>query len=201
MKTFIAFLFLLFATSAFAEISYSDLSEFNELTSAQKAEIVKNIAQYTEHNASRASAAIEAAKSVDADSVSEWADVGTKYGQMLVGIAKELGIAANEFAKTPVGVFSIGLIVWHVAGEELLGLVLGISWLLVMVPLWTWLFFKVCYRIDSWKEIRVVRWGKEYTVDHPVRGFRRGNGSGTPEGIMFPIALALIVFIGIIFIA
>lgn len=61
----------------------------------------------------------------------EWvqagAAIGAALGESLVTIATRLGIAVNEFAKSDVGQVAIWLIVWHVAGQALLSIGVGVS--------------------------------------------------------------------------
>jgi len=51
--------------------------------------------------------------------VDEWVNVGEHIGAMITGTAKSVGIAANEFVNTPVGMMAMGLIVWHYMGGML----------------------------------------------------------------------------------
>lgn len=52
-------------------------------------------------------------------SVNSWAEVGANIGKGLVGAARELGSAANDFAKTDVGKLTVVIIVWKMMGKEL----------------------------------------------------------------------------------
>jgi hypothetical protein len=85
---------------------------FGKLTETEKAEVLKTIAEKAAGRAEEAAhGAISAAKKAD-----EWLNVGERVGKMFAGAAKEVGMAVNEFAKTPVGMLAMGLIVWNYMG-------------------------------------------------------------------------------------
>jgi hypothetical protein len=77
-----------------------------------------------------------------------------QYGKW-VGIGHELGTAVNEslsavtanannFAQTGVGKWTIFLVVWKVAGHDLLGFVIGFGTLVVGFIVWCYVFYKNC---------------------------------------------------------
>lgn len=43
-------------------------------------------------------------------------NIGERIGKMIGGAAKEVGVAVNDFVKTPVGMTAMALIVWHYMG-------------------------------------------------------------------------------------
>lgn len=96
----------------------------------------------------RAELQLQAAKAVQQQSnpattvsvVKQWADIGTAIGSGLASSAKELGIAANEFANTPVGKFTVFLIAWHFIGQKLITIIFGFLWLLTTIPAWIWMY-------------------------------------------------------------
>jgi hypothetical protein len=61
----------------------------------------------------------------------EWGAVGQGIGVALISAAKELGVAANEFATTPLGKIATGIIVYKMIGEDVLGGFFGTFVLLV----------------------------------------------------------------------
>ena len=75
-----------------------------------------------------------------AETAGEWADIGTKYGMAIAATAKELGIAADDLLGTTVGKVALVLIVWKVMGSDLLGVVVGIPWLLTGFTFWLYAF-------------------------------------------------------------
>lgn len=66
---------------------------------------------------------VKAEPLVTSDKFKEWglagAAVGSALGDGLVNTAGKLGVEVNKFADTPVGKFSMLLIVWSVAGKSL----------------------------------------------------------------------------------
>ncbi len=114
MKTIILTLF--FTTAALinvgAAIETMDLNKagFSKLTETQKVDILNEI--------ERVSNKADGVETVE--KVSKWVTVGTDLGKGLAGAAKELGVTANEFIKTPVGKLTAALIVWHFMGGTLI---------------------------------------------------------------------------------
>jgi hypothetical protein len=74
------------------------------------------------------------------DEVSKWVGIGKDLGSGLNATAKELGITANELAKTPVGTFAMVLIGWSYMGKTLTGIIFGFTWLMFVIPIWVWMY-------------------------------------------------------------
>lgn len=72
--------------------------------------------------------------------VSEYADIGMKYGVAISEVAKSIGTTVNELAFTPVGVFLLVVVAWKTIGGDLLGVVGGALWFVIMLPAW-WIVF------------------------------------------------------------
>lgn len=60
-----------------------------------------------------------------AQAAKEWVEVGSSIGQGLSATARELGVAVNDFAKSPVGKIAVALIVWKVAGSAIVHLIIS----------------------------------------------------------------------------
>ena len=91
---------------------------------------------------------------VDIDRLNQYAEFGQAFGSAIAQTAAEVGQATNEFIQTPAGKIAVALIVWKVAGDDLLGVVAGMVWYLVMIPLW----------IVFWrKNVTNMRWNKVVT--------------------------------------
>lgn len=119
MKKLIMIVMLMFATISYADMTAETLNSagFKDLTDVQKAEVLKVVADKV--TATKA-AAISATDLNNPAKLNEWVDLGKNIGLAFGGAAHELGIAANDFVKTPVGLITIGLIVWHFMGNMLL---------------------------------------------------------------------------------
>jgi hypothetical protein len=131
MKRLIAVLILMFALPAFAGMNANQLdgAGWKNLTESQKADILKHVAQTAGKNDNAPAA----------EKVSQWVDIGERIGKMIGGVAKEVGVAVNEFVQTPVGKMAMVIIVWHYMGSVLIHvvaglliLVLGLSFILYM---------------------------------------------------------------------
>ena len=86
-----------------------DAAGFNKLTESQKADVIKQVTLKAQE-----------AKAVDnatVDKIDRWVQVGANLGKGLAATAKELGVAVNEFANTPIGKLATVLIVWHIMGS------------------------------------------------------------------------------------
>lgn len=80
--------------------------------------------------------AVSATPAETAAQVSEYADIGMKYGVAISEVAKSIGTTVNELAFTPVGIFLLVIVAWKTVGGDLLGVVGGIVWFVVMLPIW-----------------------------------------------------------------
>ncbi len=126
-----------FASTSFAGISSDDI-DLRGLSEVDKAAIVAA--------AEKARVANAAGPAITPKAAQEWAEFGAQIGKGLAATAKELGIAANEILTTPVGMLTAGLLVWHFAGEDLVGIMFGIGWLLVFCPVWIVMYRRLIYK-------------------------------------------------------
>lgn len=113
------------------------------LTDAQKAELAQQAAKMVADNASGASDVSSAKR------VKEWVDIGTAIGSGLASTAHELGIAANDFVKTPVGKLTAAIIVWHFMGSSIIHIVFGTMWLLIIGSIWFDLYRRTAFKISK----------------------------------------------------
>ena len=110
---------------------------FKDLTPAQKAKILAQVD--------------EMKNPLSAEKVESYAEVWKVVGQSVAETAKQLGIAANEFLDTKAGMIAVVMIAWHVAGKDFIVLqrqlfryVLGIFLFFTFVPIWLYLFRRMC---------------------------------------------------------
>lgn len=122
-KTMIALMAMcamLFSVGAFAQNA-----DVRGLTDAQKAEIDLQIAKMKADAAkgiTNPEANISATIRKEAEA---WGEMGANMGRAVVGAAKEIGVAANEFAETPLGKVTVGVVVYKVIGKDVLGVLVG----------------------------------------------------------------------------
>lgn len=149
MKYVISVVMLLLAFNANA-ISSRDLSGvgFDNLSETQKAEILKSVTeQVAAKTAEPVATKVESASKTAAVVTNQWLDIGERIGKGFAGAAKELGVAANDFVKTPVGIMTASLIVWHFAGSMLVHIFAGIMIFIGGGGL-LWYYVKSCRKIE-----------------------------------------------------
>lgn len=147
---------------------------FNKLTEQQKAEILKQVA-----DASANSDVTTAVASVTPTKVDEWVTIGERVGKIMGGAAREVGIAVNDFVKTPVGQLTMFLIVWKVMGGMLIHLLGGI---IVFASGWT--FTYLLYRRLSETKIKYHPEAKDW-LGRPkvVEVYREALGADSAWGV------------------
>ena len=139
MKKLLAIVLLFFSVSAFALDTRFPL---DGLTEKQKAEVLLRIESLKE-SAKQGEEQDVVDKTLDR--MGKIATMGADIGKGLGAVAKELGIAVNDFSKTPVGMISMGLIVWKVAGGPIVHVVFGGVLWAVFTVLWIWMFRRYYY--------------------------------------------------------
>ena len=128
MKKLLLATLLMLSLTAHAEININT----SGLSEAQKAALVTQAEQMKNESKQMTSASAAA-------SVNEWADVGEHFGKMIGGAAKEVGIAVNEFVRTPVGMMTAGLIIFNYAGGTIIHVTVGLLLFIVGISLVTWM--------------------------------------------------------------
>lgn len=76
-----------------------------------------------------------AEEKVTPEDVREWASLGKEFSDAVIETARGLGVTANEFLTTPVGLLLALYFMWDIIGGILVGIPL-------LVAIW-WLYFKV----------------------------------------------------------
>ena len=137
MKYIICLVLLLVSTATFAGIESRDVGAvgFDKLTDSDKLTVMKDIAD-------RAQLVVPAISTPE--KVSAWVKVGTDIGAGLAGAARELGVQANEFVKTPVGEWVAFLIIWHFMGSMVIHVVAGGILLIVGIFTIRWYYRIIC---------------------------------------------------------
>ena len=121
MKFIIATFFMLFSVLAQAQISIHDAGRagFDKLSETEKAAIIQQIAEKNSNN-------VPIVGNITPEKLDRFAQTGDNIGKGLAAAAKEIGVTVNEFVQTPVGILTVGLIVWHVVGDDIKGILGGI---------------------------------------------------------------------------
>lgn len=128
-----------------------------------------------------------------AQSVKEWVDIGSAVGVGLASTAKELGVAANDFANTPVGKFTVFLIAWNYMGQDFLRIAFGFVWLTTLIPTWIWLYRRASFDTAvSYFEKGEGPGGARKIIEKT----RNAIGEGT--GTMLVVSSIVIVLVGVL---
>lgn len=138
MKTILLSIMLAVSAISVVHASETTINTTASLTDSQKAELAAEAAKMVAANTSDKVDANSPGKA--ATVVKQWAEIGTAIGTGLAASAKELGIAANEFAQTPVGKFTVFLIAWHFIGHELLHVFFALLWFFTTLIVFFWMY-------------------------------------------------------------
>ena len=127
-----------------------------------------------------------------------WGALGTGAGKAIVSAAKELGMAANEFAGTGLGKFIIVLIAFKVVGVTLLNIAVGsILW---AVGLWTaWQIIKP-YKSVEYAHVPFL-WGlgsrKRVVAKVAFTDKERGSDETITRILMGGVMMAIVTFVSL----
>jgi hypothetical protein len=109
-----------------------NIEKFDKLTESQKADIIKTV-----------EATAEANKVSTPQKIDEYVTVGVKVGQAFASCAKELGVAVNDFIKTPAGKITLVLIIWKVMAIDIIH-IFGAAMILVVGCLLLRAYYRSC---------------------------------------------------------
>ena len=95
-----------------------------------------------------------------------WGELGANMGKALIGAAKEVGVAANEFAGTSLGKITVAIVAYKIIGRDILKIASGIATL--VVGTWLAVLGHRRYAWDFKYETKPVLWGvfnRHYVVE------------------------------------
>lgn len=84
--------------------------------------------------------------------VKEWGQLGQAVGTGIIAAAKELGMAANEFAGTDLGKITIGILVYKYIGREIISGVVHYVTTIGLLLASFWFSYKLL-RTAAWTEV------------------------------------------------
>jgi hypothetical protein len=122
--TLAASLFAVLVSVSAAQAQSIDLSTLPE---AQRKAVLAELAKSSGNAAAPAAPAV-APSAADKELINharEWAGLGQAVGSGIVAAAKELGMAANDFAKTDLGKITVAVLLWKYLGAQVVGVVFG----------------------------------------------------------------------------
>lgn len=159
MKRLFWIVALLLSFTAFAGTSTDVVrtAGWDNLTESQRAEITKLVAD-------KAAAAKESPIDVpNVQKIDEWVGVGERIGKMMGGAAKEVGVAVNDFITTPVGKWTMFLIVWKYMGGAAIHFFGGLLVMLIGSVVATALYRRMTHCTITYNEAE-----KNIFGNHPV---------------------------------
>ena len=173
---------LLISTTTWAKTANVD-----GLTAEQQAEIQLLIAQTKAQNRNTNTTLPNISKS----QVKEYVVLGESIAKALGACAKEMGVAVNDFANSKVGILATVLIIWNLAGEDIMGFIVGISLLIVFIPTWIYFYKRMCIISNiTYHENGKKKEIKHYTSDS-------GFTSGDLDACRVLMFISLIIIISI----
>lgn len=183
LRAGIFLLLILFSNLAFAD----SIRVPSNLTERQAAELQAQAAKLAEEN-TQSTNPVTAIQQVD-----QWVTVGASIGKGIAGTAKELGVVANEFIQTPVGKLTAYLIIWKVAGHDLVRLTLhvvgGVSFFTVMFTFWIWFFRRMCFNVTITETIS--------SDEKPVKTKVTERKKNDDEGYLVICIIGLVLIIAV----
>ena len=120
---------LVAATGAFAAQPQS--IDVSKLTPEQVAALNKQVAEMGSQPTN-----VSASVRKEAEA---WGELGANMGKAMVGAAKEVGVAANEFSQTSLGKIVVFLAAYKIVGQDVLGVIFGTLILIFGYSLAVWL--------------------------------------------------------------
>jgi hypothetical protein len=118
MKSLIAS--ILFAVSLSAIAASPPSIDTSKLTAEQVEQLKKQADNMVKEANNPANISASVRKEAEA-----WGDLGANMGKAMVGAAKEVGVAANEFSQTNLGKIVVFLAAYKIIGQDVLGVVFG----------------------------------------------------------------------------
>lgn len=149
MKTFILAVALSLAT-----VAHAAQIDTSALTPAQVEALAAQAKQMAAESAN-------APKNISATVRSEaeaWGELGANMGKAMVGAAKEVGIAANEFSQTPLGRIVVFLAAYKIIGEDVLGVIFGTLIMVFGYSLGVWIALTRRWSAVTY-EYKPILWG------------------------------------------
>ncbi len=148
MKKLLAVLAMVVSTSLFAATQTT--VDVSKLTAEQKAQINKQVAELA---AEPTNVSATVRKEAEA-----WSELGANMGKAMVGAAREVGVAANEFSQTDLGKIVVAMVAFKIAGRDILGIVVGSLILVFGYGLALWLAVTARWSTVKY-EYEPILWG------------------------------------------
>lgn len=135
----VAILAMFSSMAVFAdETAKQPVTNANATAEAAKnaADAAKAVSKTANDLAQKAGATADAVAAGTPDFVDKMGEVTRGIGRGIADAAREAGIQVNEFARSPVGVITIIIIVWKFMGPQLSSMLFVLLWVGILLPLW-----------------------------------------------------------------
>jgi hypothetical protein len=126
-----AALFLTVSVGAFAAATATPQTLSLEGLTADQVKAVESQVREAKSQVSNAKRSLDP----DLTMLDKAAELGRIIGSGMVATARELGMAANDFAKSDLGRVVMVVLVWKYMGQDILGVMVGVPFLIVGVTL------------------------------------------------------------------
>jgi hypothetical protein len=184
MKKLVALMVLCASSTVFAAKQAS--VDVSKLTPEQIAQINNQVSEMTKDPVN-----VSATVRKEAEA---WGELGANMGKAMVGAAREVGVASNEFANTSLGKVVVGIVAYKVVGKDILGVIFGSLILLGGYSLAVWVFTTRRWSDVTYEYVPVL-WGM-YTKQRVVKSHTDSDVSVT-KVLAGGAILALTTLIGL----
>lgn len=168
------------------------------LTQQQIQEIAAKAAELKAKNPEGAVADAQDVSKAIRTEAGAWGELGVNMGKAMVGAAKEVGVAANEFAATDLGKIVTFMVVYKYIGEEVLSIIFGSGVMIIGTILSIWIARSLVWYSVKY-EYRPVLWGL-YNKKVPIEIETHDDATvAKVVGSAFLLIMAFVVGLNIIF--
>jgi hypothetical protein len=190
MKSIIVAAMLTFVSFTTFAIYTPDAPPVTQTTPAQREEIVRDLINSGQWDAAKRvlNKGQETAPTPESipiekrvlNNATEWATLGTNLGSALVATSKELGMAAAEFANTPLGRVTTAILAYKIIGKDIIrtifAAIIFVAGLLILPKIYQYCMYSSIeyeFRPIFWglTDIRRIKTAKIYNSDGEFAGF------------------------------
>ena len=186
--SFMVFAFI--STAAFADSC--DITGASGLTAAQVQQLKTNCEKM---KLDTVSSVPEQASSVTPKKLSEWAQASKGFADAIGIAAKEMGIAVNDFIKSPAGMITVLIILWKVMGSFFVGLFM--LFFVNIVGFRMMRFVTQEQMTDENDKPMFTEKGKPLMIHRPLTwNYFNNKGESTQDGNVWAICIFILMCIG-----
>lgn len=121
-------LFVILSLCAGMSVAAAETVDISKLTPSQRQVIEQQVEQLQPVSSQ------EMVKSAR-EELTAWGELGANMGKATVAAAKEVGMAAGEFAQTPLGQITTAIVVYKIIGRDVIRLIIGTVLFFIVLPI------------------------------------------------------------------